>query len=209
MRFIAAAALLAGLSAAAPAEDMSIVANRQNADINIKSVSVTGTGCPSKSADVTFDPALQAFVVDFSKYTAQTGPAPLGPGDSRKNCKITLDVGFTQGYSFAILATDLEGFAELDAGVTGKATTDMSFVGGTGKPHCELDFKGPFDNEFDLPCNPDVITYSTCGPASAILNINTAVSLNPLAPGPKKGLIGVDDFQGYLRQVFHVNWRRC
>jgi hypothetical protein len=74
--------------------------------------------------------------------------------------------------------------------VTGKAITDFSFTGGFGRPKWQLNLNGPYDT-FSLHADPSLIVNSPCGAGSAILNINTQVALNPLAPGTKKGYIGV------------------
>ncbi|KAH0551160.1 hypothetical protein GP486_007504 [Trichoglossum hirsutum] len=217
MRFTAAPLFFAVLAAAVPletSEDVAFLESRAGPAIDphlfiIDTPVTSGTGCPRGSASVVFDKDFQAFTVNFDKYQVQTGPAPLTGADSVKNCKVTLLVGFDKGYTFSVLTTDLEGFASLEPGVTGKAITEFSFTGGSGKPKWQLNFNGPFDDTFDLTADPNLIVSSPCGAGTATLNINTQVALNPLAPSSKKGLIGVSDLQGFLRQKFHIKWAKC
>jgi len=213
MRFTIVSLLFAGLAAAAPVDtsvDVDLETRQINPDLRIIGAPVAnGNGCPKGTASIIFDNHEQTFTISFDQYTAQTGPAPLKPSDSIKNCKVTMLVGFTKGYTFSILETELNGYASLTPGVTGKAITQFSFTGGTGNPKYTLNFKGPHDDTFNLRADPSVIVNSRCGAGSATLNINTQITLNPLAPSSKKGLIGVTDLQGVLRQKFHYRWTRC
>lgn len=207
--------LFAGLAAAAPLEGNEAAAfeidTRQviNPDLKILSTPVvSGTGCPPGTGHVIFDKDFQAFTVSFDKYEVTTGPAPLVPSNSVKGCRITIHLGYTKGLTFSVLTTDLEGFYNLEQGVRGKAVTDFSFTGGVGKPRWQHNF-GPGDGQFDLHADPTLIVNSPCGSGSAIMNINTAISLSPLAPQPKKGLITASNIDGVLRQKFHIKWRKC
>lgn len=215
MRLNTFTVLFAGLAAAAPLDDSSIhLESRAGPAIDphvyiIDKPVTSGTGCPSGKATVIFDKDFQAFSVNFDEYLVQTGPSPLKAADSIKNCKVTLHIGYDKGYTFSVLDTDMSGFASLENGVTGKAITDFSFTGGTGRPKWQLNFKGPFDDAFSLKAQPSLIVNSPCGAGTAILNINTQIALNPIAPSGKKGYIGVSDLQAFLRQKFHVKWARC
>ena len=106
--------------------------------------------------------------------------------------------------SFSVLDTDLSGFASLDANVTGKALTDFSFTGGTGRPRWQLDFRGPYNDAFDLHAAPSLIVNSPCGAGTAILNINTQIALSPIAPSRKNGFIGVRS-----PMTFRLEWSLC
>jgi len=106
--------------------------------------------------------------------------------------------------SFSVLDTDLSGFASLDANVTGKAITDFSFTGGSGRPRWQLDFKGPYDDAFNLKASPSLIVNSPCGAGTAILNINTQIALSPIAPSRRNGFIGV---RAPLN--FCIKWSTC
>jgi len=216
--FALVSALLAGSAFGAPVipgEPITAVEARAGPPGNfdfwiIDKPKASGTGCPGNTATVTWDKTLQIFVVDFDQYLVQTGPAPLIASNSVKNCKITLHVGYTKGYTWSILKTEMEGQYSLEAGVTGRASTDVSFVAGIGKAHFEKTFKGPTKGtkDFELPGTTNIIA-STCGVGSAILNIDTRISLNPLAPNAKKGYIGVTDIQGHLKEKFHVTYKKC
>lgn len=221
MRFTAATVLLAGLAGLAASIPLDVSESAVTLDARaggppidphlwiIDPPKPSGPGCPPGSAAVIFDKDLQAFTVNFDKYTVATGPAPLKSSDGTKTCKITLHIGFDKGWTMSMLQTDLDGYANLERGVNATAITDFIFTGGRGHPKWRMDLHGPFSDTFDLTADPNLIVSSPCGASSAILNINTAISLNPLAPSAVKGIVGVSDVQGFLTQKFHFKFTRC
>lgn len=97
-------AVLAGLAVAAPLEDHEPsyfeIDGRTVINPNLKILTtpvVSGTGCPPGTGHVIFDKDFQAFTVSFDKYEVTTGPAPLGPSNSIKGCRISLHLGYTKG----------------------------------------------------------------------------------------------------------------
>lgn len=66
--------------------------------VKIKGVSVLGSGCPAGTADVQIDATGTLFEVTFSTYEVETGPG-TSPVDWRKNCKLTINMEFTPGFS--------------------------------------------------------------------------------------------------------------
>jgi len=97
MRFFPAA-LLVGSAVAAPAATLTLpnVAPKVN-DVKILGITAIGTGCPAGHAFVNVDATGTIFDVAFDQYTASVGPGNL-PADARKNCRISINLAFPQGY---------------------------------------------------------------------------------------------------------------
>ncbi|KIN05316.1 hypothetical protein OIDMADRAFT_78354, partial [Oidiodendron maius Zn] len=141
--------LLLGLAAASP-----LVAERRDAPSKVKvlGISLLGTGCPPGSADVQVDATGTLFEASFSAYEVQTGPGTMA-ADWRKNCKLTLNMEFDEGFQFSILETDMQGFSEIPSGVKGTCLNVFSFTGGSGTATFKQNL-GPSDGDFDLKSDP-------------------------------------------------------
>jgi len=94
MKFLSAA-LFIGTAAAAPA--LAVPAAPAASDVKIIGVTAIGTGCPAGSAYVTLDATGTIFDVAFDSYVASVGPGNL-PADARKNCRVSINLQFPQGY---------------------------------------------------------------------------------------------------------------
>jgi len=96
MKILSATTCLLGLTAAAPSVLENRSGNKPNS-VRIKGISLMGTGCPTNSADVQVDATGSIFECTFSKYIIQTGEGTMA-GDWRKNCKLTVNMEFDQGF---------------------------------------------------------------------------------------------------------------
>ncbi|KAK8149537.1 hypothetical protein G3M48_006586 [Beauveria asiatica] len=121
--------------------------------------------------------------------------------------KLTLNMEFDQGYQFSVLDTNMIGFAEIPKGAQGKCTSTFSFTG-TGGRHVEYSMAmlGLYRGYFDLMSHPSSGSWSPCGGSTAILNMNTACTINPTH---LPALIAVDHVSGKFRVKFGVQWRVC
>jgi hypothetical protein len=66
-------------------------------NVKVLGVSLLGSGCPAGSADVQIDATKTLLEVTFSEYEVQTGPDTRA-SDWRKNCKLTLNLEFDEGF---------------------------------------------------------------------------------------------------------------
>ena len=101
MKAFSALAALLPLVAAAPADDVSVralnVPTVVPQSVRVLGVSLLGSGCPAGSADVQIDATKTLLEVTFSEYIIQTGPGTKA-ADWRKNCKLTLNLEFDEGF---------------------------------------------------------------------------------------------------------------
>ncbi|KAM4058123.1 hypothetical protein HRG_010925 [Hirsutella rhossiliensis] len=201
MHWLAALAPFIGLAAAA-----SQAGGRAPKKVKIHGISLLGSGCPAGTANVQVDATGSLFEATFSEYTVQTGPGTRAV-DWRKNCKLTLNMEFDDGFQFSILDTDMIGFAEIPAGANGRCTNTFSFTG-QGREHVDysIGLRGKYSGNFDLESHPGILSWSPCGGSTAILNMNTACNISPTH---LPALIAVDHISGKLTVKFTVQWRSC
>ena len=88
--FLAQLALGAPSAAAAPR------------NLRVIGASVLGSGCPSGTAEVKADASNTVFDIRLSDFVAQSGPGVMA-ADWRKNCKLTLNLEYDQGFQYACL----------------------------------------------------------------------------------------------------------
>lgn len=92
---LVAAAPADGGSNAAPALGVPNDITPQN--VRVLGISLLGSGCPAGTADVQIDATKTLLEVTFSEYIIQTG-AGTHAADWRKNCKLTLNLQFDEGF---------------------------------------------------------------------------------------------------------------
>jgi hypothetical protein len=66
-------------------------------EVKIVNVSAIGSGCPAGHAYVNIDATGTIFDVAFDKYIVTAGPG-TSASDSRKNCRISINLAFPSGY---------------------------------------------------------------------------------------------------------------
>lgn len=91
------------LAAAAPSEPISVrgltvPTDAVPSEVRVLGISLLGSGCPAGTADVQIDATKTLLEVTFSEYIIQTGPDTKA-ADWRKNCKLTLNLEFDEGFS--------------------------------------------------------------------------------------------------------------
>jgi len=185
------------LAAALPAE---FSPNVVPSHVRVVGVSLLGSGCPANSADVQIDATKSLMEITFSEYIIQTGPGTRA-SDWRKNCKLTLNMEFDQGFQFSTLATDMKGFAQIPAGARGQCTNVFDFTGVQGQAAYAIRLDGPREGPFDLAADPDIVSWSPCGGQTAIMNLNTQCNISPTQ---QQALIAVRG--SYKVQIV---WREC
>ncbi|KAK3328757.1 hypothetical protein B0H66DRAFT_539298 [Apodospora peruviana] len=190
---LAAEPLLAGPAATVPSS------------VRVVGVSLLGSGCPAGTADVQIDATKTLLEVTFSEYIIQTGPGTKA-SEWRKNCKLTLNLAFDEGFQFATLATDMRGFAQIPKGAKGLCTNTFDFTGVAGQTSYSVSLPGQREGPFSLTADPDVTSWSQCGGTTSIMNMNTQCNISPTQ---QQALIAVDRISGKLTVNVSVAWRKC
>jgi len=91
----AAFTVLMGLAAASPDSD-SKPTGEVPTNVKIHGISFLGSGCPKGSADLKFDNE-RGFVASFPDFIVKTGNGTAAL-DWRKNCKLTVNLEYDQGF---------------------------------------------------------------------------------------------------------------
>jgi hypothetical protein len=173
--------------------------------VRVVGISLLGSGCPAGTADVQIDATKTLMEVTFSEYVIQTGPGTRA-SDWRKNCKLTLNMEFDQGFQFSTLTTDMKGFAQIPANARGRCTNTFDFTGVTGQANYAINLNGEIEGPFDLKADPDIISWSPCGGTTAIMNMNTQCNISPTQ---LPALIAVDRISGKITVNIALQWQRC
>jgi hypothetical protein len=93
MKPVSLLGLLPLVAAAPPLNTPSVTPS----SVRVVGVSLLGSGCPAGTADVQIDATKTLMEVTFSEYIIQTGPGTKA-ADWRKNCKLTLNLEFDEGF---------------------------------------------------------------------------------------------------------------
>lgn len=177
--------------------------------VQIRNIMYNGSGCPLGTVAKNVAPDYKAFTLIFSEYIAEIGPGiPLS--SARRNCQITLDMYFPQGWQFAIASFDYRGYVTADAGVTGTQSSAYYFQGQGQTGRFSSNFNGPIDRDYQFRDTIGLtsLVWSPCG-ASRALNINTQVRLNNRLNPNGSGLITTDSIDGQIVHKYGLQWRRC
>ncbi|KAK4221485.1 hypothetical protein QBC38DRAFT_491960 [Podospora fimiseda] len=211
MKFFATLASLITLAAAAPAPSALASPQGLNAGVvtpskvRVVGLSLLGSGCPAGSADVQIDATKTLLEVTFSEYIIQTGPGTKA-SEWRKNCKLTLNLEFDEGFQFATLATSFAGFAQIPKGARGLCTNTFDFTGVAGSSSYSISLVGQREGPFALSADPDITSWSPCGGTTSIMNMNTQCNISPTQ---SQALIAVDRISGKLTLNVSLEWRKC
>lgn len=177
--------------------------------VRIRNIMYNGSGCPIGSVGQNIAPDFKAFTLTFSDYIAEIGPGiPLS--DARKNCQLTLDMYFPQGWQFAIATFDYRGYVTLDTRVQATQSSAYYFQGQGQTGRFSTNFSGPVDRDYQFRDTIGLtsLVWSPCG-ATRALNINTQVRLNNRSNPNGSGLITTDSIDGQIIHKYGLQWRRC
>jgi len=182
MKFLSALASILPLAAAAPRAQSLTAEKVTPSSVRVVGLSLLGSGCPAGSADVQIDATKTLLEVTFSEYIIQTGPGTKA-SEWRKNCKLTLNLEFDEGFQFATLATSFAGFAQIPKGARGLCTNTFDFTGVSGSSTYSISLVGQREGPFSLNADPDITSWSPCGGTSMFfLSISLYLSISsPLA----------------------------
>lgn len=172
------------------------------ANARVIGVSFLGSGCPAGSASGQLDASGTRMEVAFSQFIVKTGPG-TSADEWRKNCKLTLNMAFDEGYQFSTLVTGIRGYAQIPAGSRGRCTNSFSFTGSQGQSSYDVFLDGPREGPFDLSSNPDNTVWSSCGGTTAILNMNAQCNISPTQ---QTAIITISP---HVVVNVAIQWRRC
>lgn len=122
MRSIAALFLLPAVALAAPAPASA-------EQIQITSVTTSGSGCPSGSVSTTISEDRTVLTLGFDKYQANLGVG-AALHDRERDCLVLLNLKYPTGCTTSAVEATYHGFAQIDKGVTGTASSSYILSSG-------------------------------------------------------------------------------
>jgi len=188
-------------------------------DVKITGINYAGSGCPAGSVAGTIDPNGQWLNVAFDKYSAEVWPPTTGAkgstlGDGRKNCQITFQLQYPQGWSLTIFDTTYFGYIKLDSKVTAKQQSTYRWGGESKTATFYSSWVGKKDENYSFTdsLEQNEWVWSSCKGSTGTLVINTSISTDNGSNKKGSGLITTDSLEGKVNHVSHqygCHWKKC
>lgn len=179
------------------------------ADLTIKDMTYNGSGCPIGTIANTISDDKKAFTLLFDSFIAEAGPG-ISLRDSRKNCQVTMDLDYPDGWTFALATFDYRGYMFLDDDVEARQSANYYFQGEAANITRADTVKGFADEDYHfrdvIPV--DALMWAPCDKKRA-LNVNTSINVNNRKARSNSGLITVDSKDGQFAAYHALVWRKC
>jgi len=178
MRFTAL--FFAALAAAAPATRPALGGAPSGHEVQIKSISFAGSGCPAGTVSGQLSSDLTTLTLLFAQFTAQAGSG-IPAVEYRKNCQLNVKLQYPQGWQWSVFKADYRGYAYLPSGGKGTCKATYYFSGSSQQMSSTIILTGPYDNNYIKTdeFNDVSLVWSPCG-MEGMLNINSEVRITPL-----------------------------
>ncbi|RKT56205.1 DUF4360 domain-containing protein [Saccharothrix australiensis] len=201
---LAAAAL--ALTALVPTGDVTGQAAPDYVRVDV--LTVNGSGCPAGTAAVAASEDRTSFTVTYSQFLAQAGTGSE-PTDFRKNCQLTVQLSYPQGFTFGIAQADYRGFAHLQAGASGMEQGNYYFSGMSPTARKSHTYHGPLSDNWQATDSTqwDAIVYAPCG-ERRLFNVNTELRVSA---GNSRGnsFMVMDSTDSNVSTRYHFSWKKC
>jgi hypothetical protein len=176
-------------------------------EVMIGNLVAGGTGCPQGSVGVDLSAGYDSLVFQFDNFVAEVGPG-ISPAQQRKFCQINLDLNAPAGWQYGLRAVAVNGYAELDQGVSGLIQSEVYFSGASStSAKSESELVGPLWSSYEVEhaWGDEEMVWSPCG-ASRALNVKTVIRLDNQRERSLRGLLTAEE---KLVQTYAIEWRRC
>jgi hypothetical protein len=186
-------------------------------DINITSVTSTGSGCPQRSFTTSLSPDGTAITLGFDIFEIYIGPGTV-IADRSKTCIIHVTADYRSGYTFGVQGTTWHGYEYMSDKMTGSfqstymfagnstantspsTTTRASLIGGQLSEVYTAHAAIPESGVTWAPCSPD--------PGRITLQVTSRIALTTQDTKPYGT---IDDFPPLSLSVqqVHLGWKPC
>ncbi|TDD37314.1 DUF4360 domain-containing protein [Actinomadura sp. KC06] len=172
-------------------------------DPTIEITTVNGSGCRPETVTVT--PRSSGFTIRYSDYSAKIGGDAL-PTDYRKNCQLGLRIIPTEGFTYAVMAVDHRGSAQLAPDATGVLKASHEFAGSPRQAQTTHSFKGPLSGGWQVAekIDPGQLVWASCR-EERNLNISTELRVNAV----DRTTANTFDMHSGLGSAYHFAWKTC
>jgi hypothetical protein len=177
--------------------------------VAIKSVMVTGNGCPSGSVALDLSSDAQAFTLIFSNFLAQNGPGiPVSQIDEQCLVHVLFDV--PKGFIWSIAAVDNRGFANVAPGAQAMQRVGFHMTGQPTDGPWRA-FVGPYLDDWFLRDVIDISNreWAKCNGVHQ-LQIHTELRIDPgTSSSGDSSFVTVDSQDDSIVQTYHIDWKKC
>lgn len=181
-------------------------------EVHIETMKAVGDGCPKGSFETIVTPSnagstsADYFQISYDKFSAKNGKG-VSRRERSKYCVLNLNVTFPKGYRFKFVHSQFDGYAELEAGLTGEFET-IYREPGKSKVKTFSKMNGPWEGDFSLDETGAMTDgfYSGCS-GSSLISIQSTIRIR----GDRKlnGVLTRDVQSGALDQKYRLKWQRC
>lgn len=177
--------------------------------VTVRQFAYAGTGCPAGSLSGELPVGGTTFLLGWETFYAEVGPGlPLSA--SRKNCQINLDLGYPEGWQYAVKSLSYGGTFNVAAGVSAVVASAFYFQGAADTVRFDHETVGPLVQDFatvDVVADEE-LRWSACGATRSLnLNVQARVAANA------HDLVGYarfgEDANGSVPSVLTLVWRPC
>jgi hypothetical protein len=193
--------------------------------VRVQQIQYRGTGCKPGSVATNLAPDAQALTMMFADYRVETGSRDGRP--ARKSCDLDVTMSVPSGWSFALLAYQVRGYASLERGVVAtQGTSLLARHNGRRQEMGSLDIRGAYDDTYmnSVETPMQLLNWSACGAASSSVTFNTFISVRPqqgfrpdqgerddprLGRALPQGMITIDSVDHTVNTLYAFTWRKC
>ncbi|RFS81784.1 DUF4360 domain-containing protein [Actinomadura spongiicola] len=206
--FSAVTLALAAAGPVTPASASSLLANGPE-DVKIDIAAVNGSGCQPGTAAVSLASDRESFSIAYGDYTAQAGGSST-PADSRKTCRVNLQLLVPEDYTYAVSAVDYRLRADLQAGAKAVQRASYYFQTDSETKTTTHNLTGPYKDNFQASekVAEGQLVWKPCGDR---LNFNITTELRVdkgTSDASKVSTITLNSGSG-AKVNYHLAWKSC
>lgn len=204
LKYVAGAALLLSVNVA-------MAQGPRPSQVDIKELKFSGSGCPSGSAEtIVTNSEPGSKVADYFQISYDAFEVEVGEGvparKSSKNCNLSMNITYPEGYRFKFKSIQFDGQAELAKGQNGVFKSYYYETTGT-RYKSEARIKGPYSGDVSRKNTGRPLFGDLSGcKGSTIINISTRIEIK--GNRKEEGKI-YRDLDSGLTQGYKLEWLPC
>jgi hypothetical protein len=171
----------------------------------VELVTVNGSGCPAGQGSATLSEDLTTLSLTAPAYQARAG-GTAGPTDFRKNCQLNVKVNQPADWTYAVIAVESAGFADLAAGARGLSRIAIYLQGMSANVLSSEPFVGPFTEDW-ATTGPIDVASRIFAPCDAQRNLNVNTELRVSVGASNRLVTSLLERNGDT--VLRLAWKQC
>lgn len=198
--------------AALTASSLAIAGAPPAGTVYVDSFSFAGSGCPAGTVAPTISNDNKTLTLSFDQFIAEVLPNSNKSMD-RKNCNLTVNLKYPQGYTYAVAKADYRGYVYLDRYVSATQKATYYFAGmanahtyssNIGGGNFTVDKNYLFTDSIPM----ESVVWAPCGETRA-LNINAEIRTENRRNRNGQGTITTDSMDLDVNTQLSLVWNSC